>query len=340
MTKNWTRRDLLKGALALGGGLYGVQALHSLVTPAWASDNDPLLSRNFIFCYFSGGWDILLGLDPRDPARFRDDNRGETLIQPAYDQLAEANKEPIESQLVPDMWFGPYIGKLADYADRMAIIRGMSMDTLTHQAGRRRFLTGRPPSGIQARGSSMSSIIAGQIGPTSPIPNLSGGVESFNVDQPNYASALTVASVTDLLRALREGSVTLDSLEDEHVSAILNEFQNCRRETRSRQRTLAHESRLAAADLVKSNLDKFFDFSSPDMEETRARYGIGSSLNTPNSAAAMAVSAITNGISRCVSVQVASGLDTHYDDWTEDQGPRQQAGFDLVAAMVEPNIGT
>jgi uncharacterized protein (DUF1501 family) len=92
---------------------------------------------------------------------------------------------------------------------------------------------------------------------------------------------------------------------------------------------------LAAADLVKSNLDQYFDFTSPGMEETRARYGIGSSLSTANAAAAMAVSAITNGISRCVSVQVANGLDTHYDDWTEDQGPNQQAGFDLVATMVE-----
>jgi len=181
----------------------------------------------------------------------------------------------------------------------------------------------------------MSSVLSAQIGQTSPIPNLSGGVESFNVDQPNYASALTVASVTDLLRALREGSVTLSSLEDEHVAALLNEFQRCQRESRSRQRTLAHESRLAATDLVASKLDAYFDFLSPEMEETRARYGITNSLSTANAAAAMAVSAITNGISRCVSVQVANNLDTHYDNWTEEQGPNQKAGFDLVATMID-----
>ena len=49
----------------------------------------------------------------------------------------------------------------------------------------------------------------------------------------------------------------------------------------------------------------------------------------------MVVTAITNGISRCVSVEVASGLDTHYDNWTDEQGPRQRDGFDLIAAMVD-----
>jgi len=307
------------------------------MSPAWAASDDPLHTRNFIFCYFSGGWDILLGLDPRDPALFRDDNRSETLIQPGYDLLAEANKVPFESNLVSGMWFGPYIGALQDHADKLAIIRGMSMDTLTHQAGRRRFLTGKPPSGIQARGSSISSVISAQFGPVSPIVNLSGGVESFNVDQPNFASALTVANVDDLLRALREGSVTLDSEEDEQIASLLREFQACRREERSPVRALAHQSRDAATTLVEAKLDRYFDFGAKttEMEAMRGLYGIGSDLSTPNAAAAMAVSAITNGISRVVSLRVANGLDTHYDDWLDEQGPIQQSGFDLVAAMVD-----
>jgi uncharacterized protein (DUF1501 family) len=297
---------------------------------------EALETRNFIFCYFSGGWDILLGLDPRDPQLFREDNRSETLIQPAYDLLGDPDQVPLDSS-VDGMWFGPYIGRMRQHADKMAIIRGMSMDTLTHQAGRRRFLTGKPPSGILARGSSMSAVLSAQFGPTSPIMNLSGGVESFNVDQPNYASALTVANVDDLLRALRYGSVTLDSLEDEQVSALLKAFETCRREERSDARMLAHESRWAAENLVKANLDRYFDFTAgtTEMAEVRSHYGIGNRLDTPNASAAMAVAAITNGISRCASVQVVGGLDTHYENWTDEQGPIQRDGFDLVAAIVE-----
>ena len=158
MVKQWTRRDVIKSALALGGGLAGLQVLNPLI-PSAAAGAEALETRNFIFCYFNGGWDILLGLDPRDPSLFRDDNRAETLIQPAYDLQVTPNLVPLDSS-VDGMWFGPYIGRLRDHADKLAIIRGMSMETLTHQAGRRRFLTGKPPSGILARGSSISSVLS------------------------------------------------------------------------------------------------------------------------------------------------------------------------------------
>ena len=71
MPKHWmTRRELLRGALAAGGGLAGLSLVSPFMDQALASDGSPLESRNFIFCYFSGGWDILLGLDPRDPKKF------------------------------------------------------------------------------------------------------------------------------------------------------------------------------------------------------------------------------------------------------------------------------
>lgn len=335
MAKQWTRRDVIKSALALGGGLAGLQVLKPLI-PSAVAGAEALETRNFIFCYFSGGWDILLGLDPRDPSLFRDDNRAETLIQPAYDLQVTPNLVPLDSS-VDGMWFGPYIGRLREHADKLSIIRGMSMETLTHQAGRRRFLTGKPPSGILARGSSISSVLSAQFGPVSPIVNLSGQVESFNVDQPNYASALTVASVEDLLRALRAGSVSMEDLQVEQIEALLSAFQDCKRDRRSRQRMLAHDTRVAATDLVNSDLGRYFDFTAntAEMADIRGRYGIGNQLNTAGANAAMAVAAITNGISRCASIQVASGLDTHYENWTDDQGPNQQSGFDLVATIIE-----
>jgi uncharacterized protein (DUF1501 family) len=45
--------------------------------------------------------------------------------------------------------------------------------------------------------------------------------------------------------------------------------------------------------------------------------------------------AITNGVSRCVSIQPASGLDTHDAGWVTDQGPRQKVGFDAVGKLIE-----
>jgi uncharacterized protein (DUF1501 family) len=62
----------------------------------------------------------------------------------------------------------------------------------------------------------------------------------------------------------------------------------------------------------------------------------GAALSSPAAQAAIAARAIMGGVSRCVSIQVANGLDTHYeDDWTQDQGPRQEEGFAAVSRLVE-----
>jgi len=329
-----TRRDLLLGALALGGGVAGLGVLPSLLRTAVAAEGGPLENRHFIFCYFSGGWAILLGLDPRDPSVFREDNKKDTLIQPGYDLLG-TNVGLIETA-IPELTFGPYIGALADHVDRLAVVRGMSMDTLTHDSGRRRFITGKPPVGISARGSAISTVLSGQLGATSPIPNLSVLVESYNVDQPSYASALTVASVDDLLRALRKGSLGLSSFEQDQVDALLQSAMSCPRSANSVVRALSAEAAVSARELVNAGLDDLFDFlkETGEMQALRSQYGINDDLTAPEALAALAVTAITNGISRCVSIRVASGLDTHYDNWLDEQGPTQERGFNAVAAMM------
>ncbi|MEM9494001.1 MAG: transcriptional initiation protein Tat, partial [Myxococcota bacterium] len=164
MKRSPSRRAVLKGALAAAGGLaafaglgrnFGGLSPIALATAAEVSD------RYFIFCYFSGGWDLLISLDPRDPAVFREDVKKVTRIQPGYHLLPSGNRDLVATS-VPGMTFGPYIGNLVDHADKMALIRGMSMDTLTHEVGRRRFLTGKAPAGLQARGSSMATVMAAQ----------------------------------------------------------------------------------------------------------------------------------------------------------------------------------
>ena len=77
------------------------------------------------------------------------------------------------------MTFGPYIGALGRHAQDIAFVRGMSMDTLTHEVGRRRFITGKAPSGLQARGSSAATWLASHYGGRA-IPNLAIQVESYN----------------------------------------------------------------------------------------------------------------------------------------------------------------
>ena len=67
MNPRLDRRSLLQSVLVAGGSLSFFGGFSSLARLARA---DTLQDRYYVFCYFSGGWDILLGLDPRDPQQF------------------------------------------------------------------------------------------------------------------------------------------------------------------------------------------------------------------------------------------------------------------------------
>ena len=327
-----TRRSLLKRSLMAGGGLAafsGASALSRLASAQSAQD------LYYIFAYFSGGWDILLSLDPRDPTIFTTENSRTTRIQPAYELL-----EGSDGQLVRagGLTFGPYIGDLALHADKVAVIRGMSMETLTHEAGRRRFITGKPPSGLQARGSSAATWLAARLGQGEPIPNLALRVESYNVDQPNFATALSANGVADLIRALRPSNPALGGRQSDQLDHLLKTVARCDAASKSRTWQAAETGRQKAREMTIGNLDALFDFTKPALAAVRAHYGIpagNAGLGSPEAQAAMAVQAIKGGVSRVVSVQVASGLDTHFNEWADVQGPRQAQGFNAVARMIE-----
>jgi len=339
-----TRRSALLAGLAAGAGVSSFGGLSPLSRLAYAGSpsGEP---RYYIFCYFGGAWDILLSLDPRDPDAFPDENAGLTLIQPGYGLLdTDGEDHDTDPFWTPNsnLFVGPYLGDaLASLDQQLCIVRGMTSETLTHEAGRRRFLTGKPPSGLQARGSSVATWLASLLGEDDLIPNLAVQVETYNVDLPNYATGMKVNNVPDLVQALQAGPSMLGSLEERQLDELLMRSADCSKARLSQFWQQAEESRLNARTMVDAQLDTLFDFqgSGDDMAAIRAHYGIASNgvsaLQTPEAQAAAAVQAITSGISRVVSIRLASGLDTHYDEWTTDQGPEQERGFDAVAKMVQ-----
>ena len=328
-----TRRALLSGA-ASAGVLSAFSA--PLIRRARASTDDAG-DRYFIFAYFAGGWDLLLSLDPRDPSLFREDLKKVTRIQLGYDLLDDAYQSNVETS-VEGMTFGPYIGGLADHADKLCVVRGMSMETLTHEVGRRRFLTGRAPAGLQAQGSSLPTILATYLGGDEPVPQLSVRVESYNDGFPGYASAIRVTSVDDLVRALSPAPSALGDDQQAALDALMADVAACRSTARSDFYRGALEYREAAKALVELGLDDAFDFSAEtaEMEALRDRYGIDpEDLTSAEAQAAAAVRAITSGISRCVSIEAARDLDSHGPEWSSAHGPRLASGFDVVAAMID-----
>lgn len=327
-----TRRSLLQRTAGAGLAAFaGVPFLERLARGAGPSGQDTY----YVFAYFSGGWDILLGLDPKDPAVFTNEKLRDTRIQPAYDQLQDSDGQLVR---VGNTTFGPYIGDLANHVDKLAVIRGMSMETLTHEAGRRRFLTGKPPSGLLARGSSAATHLAAKLGREHPIPNLAIQVETYNVDEPNFATGLKANDVGDLLRALRPSQPSLGQRQSEQLDHLLATVAQCDLPQSSKTWQAAEDARLKARDMVEGNVADLFDFNSPQLAPLRDRFDIpagNAGLNSFEAQAAMAAQALMGGVSRVVSIQVAGGLDTHFDDWSRDQGPRQQRGFNAIARLIE-----
>jgi uncharacterized protein (DUF1501 family) len=357
-----SRRSFFGKVLRIGGGAAVLSVVDPLAWTGLTGEQDPLVrlalaaegaavgtnpkvkDRAYLFVYFSGGWDTLLGLDPRDPAQFHAGNLATTLIEPGYAALDDppngGKQVLVKGSNGKTIAFGPYIGDLANHIDKVAIVRGMSMDTLTHEVGRRRFLTGKPPSGLLARGSSGGTWLAAMLGQSATIPQISLKVEAYNQDQPNYATALKVGNVPDLLRALNAGNSTLDPKVQALVDLTVATDAACPSRQSSATWVASTAAREKAQQMTSGGLASLFDFQAktPEMAALRAHYAIGATgaaaLATPEAQAALAVTALTAGVSRVVSIQVPL-LDAHFDDWATDHGPGQLRGFNLIARVIE-----
>jgi len=316
--------------------------------------------RFFIFCNFGGGWDLLLGLDPRDPTIYPASAIAQTQIQLDYDRIdgqlahtdgspnpngaslnslglitTDSNGNPFSNQ---KMRFGPAIGNMRNHTDCIAVVNGMSMNTLSHTVGQRYILTGRPPEGLNANGSSMATWLAYLLGQENPIPNLVFNLETYNRDVDVWASGMRVSSIADLVQSLRPGEFQLSATEMEQIDHLMLEFASRDVSERSYNLRAANTNRMAANNLIDYRYDELMNLSAntPEMMAFRDYFGVNpNDLGSPQAQAASACLAITNKVSRTVSVQASGDLDTHGQNWADFQAINQQAGWNVVARMID-----
>ncbi|MBI4816362.1 MAG: DUF1501 domain-containing protein [Deltaproteobacteria bacterium] len=329
------RRGFLKGLALAGGGLVLSRSL-----PSFAA---PVPNRKFLFAYMEGGWDTLLSLDPRDPATTRPDTHG---IETGYGQLsAEYQRRGLQRR--GELTFGPIVpAELLTHADRISVVNGVGMDTAAHEVGRRYFITGRFPRGLQAVGSSTGAEIVAQQGESSTIPYLSAAVESYSRDLPGFASPLEVNGLEDLLTAL-----TPFAAVDPEILAAVQKYQDdgagCESERLDRDGVvgslLANQKR--ARTYIESDLARIFDLRREDVEMVALRelFGISgeaaAQTDSPEMLGFAAAQALKSELAQCVSVRVARGLDTH-SNWAQDQPAAQERGWKTVAAILTDLSGT
>lgn len=329
--------------------------------------------RRFVFCYFPGGWDQILFLDPRDPSVYTEEQRGMTLTDVRYEQLANSQfaqrvYRPDVGGMPANVSFGPGSVKfngdgsvrgpdIGAHADKISIVRGINMGTVAHEVGYRYFNTGTFPAGSSARGTSVASQIAAMLGtlessPIAALPALSLRVEAYNESMPGRYSALRVNSIGDLLQVLnRDGAM----LEHSSVESALDEFSTlerpCEVNVYDRRGVLSRmrEAQGTAQSIIRANLAAKFDFLSDstdmaiqaDRVATRAKYGdyLGRALNAgdagaPGARAALAALAIKSGVAQCVSVMIGDGTDTHFTN-NLDHANRIYPGIASLAALID-----
>jgi hypothetical protein len=302
----------------------------------------PDYRRRFIFCYFNGGWDTLLSADPRDPTVFTSELRGVNQVEPAYDRLAASYSQSgtegngLFYDADRGLALGPAAAPVWKHRDKMCVVRGVSMSTVTHEVGRRYFLTGRLPSGLTARGSSIPTEIAAQLhGGNAPmdmpfVPNLAYAVESYNDRHPSFASGLKISSVDDLLEALRRPDLGYSESEERLIADYLHR-PNAFGLPGSRMPDAlnrARRSEIQAEAVLAAQLDQ------------RLRFPQGINLNSSQAVGLLAVQAITQQICTTVSLRVTNSLDTHFDDWATNQPTRQMEGFAIIDQILTDLLST
>jgi uncharacterized protein (DUF1501 family) len=353
-TLSITRRKAL-GALGAAGGALALGDVVLLPGTA-AADPDELLQQPLlVFVYFGGGWDTLLGLDPRDHTVFGDGDPG-SAIHTALDRIVEPATSALLAQHPTGMIrppgsnvdFGLACGRLVDHFADLCIVRGVDMGTLTHEVGRRYFVTGKFPRGVLASGSSLSSWVATHRPELAPIPSLVlGGMESYNEGLDPRASGLAVSGYGDLgyvLRPLDPGAQPPPGMEAA-IAASQAEDRCLHRQLDAAGIVAAHRAGSDKARVVGGGaLWPLFDFvPNPPSESAVARlyqaFAIdpqfpAADLAGPKGRAAVAAQALTSDLCQAVSLRMVPNIDHHFSDWAYFHPLELRAGFDALADLI------
>ncbi len=344
-----TRRGFLEVmGLATGGFLLRSTPLGG----AFAQTADP---KFMLMVYFEGGWDQLLSLDPRNatlPQYQRVGGARPTSgIEPAYAQTA-AETPFVDTVMTAtagtgvqtrgNLTFGPAVPDtmLAHSAD-LCVIRGMNMDTLTHEVGRRYLLTGKFPRGLAASGSSINTVVSAQTGTPGDIPNISIGTESYNEGLSPAASAVRVGNYRDLLTVMQpQAGAVLPAASETAVRRFEDTDDTCEQHGYDVSGIVDafKDSRQLSRQLAQPAKASLFDFKLPTpaaLTELYSAFNLNTSadLTGMRARAAIAGQAMVNGVSNVISVSLASGLDDHFDLFGQ-QAVSQRDGWDALGRLV------
>lgn len=333
-----TRRTFLK---ILGGAL-GTAVTSTPVLRALASGSTS--DDFFIVIHAQGGWDVTLWSDPRyeekglvDPAtdklvnttgltRWKDDaevSPGEHVFSPV---------QPAGSKIV----FGPAIGDLADMYDRMTLVNGIAVNTVSHPDGTAFAATGRHLAGGRVPAASIDSLLAHEFGAEQLLPAVSIRFPSAFVgsELDRRAMPLIVDAVGSMGRSLARSDLNLAAADRAAVGAVLTEeAEDLADLARDPAAMSGFALQLKAlSKMVGGPVQKLFDATQLKMAQPTFDYA-GKFMGASCVNAAFAVEAMKQNVVRSIGFSMGS-FDTHNSNY-QDHALKLQETFNMLAALLK-----
>ncbi len=317
----------------LGGGA----AAWALRRPLWAAANASS-DDYFLFIVASGGWDVTLWSDPRNERKGIIEPPSTANMDPGHiKRWKAATLEDGASTFEPltppgsSMRLGPAIGDLYDLHDRITVINGIAMNTVSHDDGTTYSTTGRHRTGGVIPESSIDVLVANELGTGQLMPGVSIKFPSwFTGDKlDRRVIPLRVSEVDAITRAFARSELYLDRDDRVAMTAMLTEeakelANGSTYPQTYEQLASQHEAlpRLLGGEFVAAFSPKQLDAAYPTLHT-----GPGGQR------AAFAVEAIKRNVVRCVAFGFG-GFDTHYANYRQ-HAYTLQGMFDTLAALVK-----
>ncbi len=332
-----SRRTFLR---VLGAGLAAGAAaqlpMRAFADPPAASDDF------FLFVHVSGGWDVMLSLDPRtERAGIIEPPSTEWVDTAGVTGWTDATLEGDVSTFRPvrpsgsNLTFGPAIGELARHFSRLTVINGIAVNTVSHPDGTAFAATGRHLAGGRMVASSIDTMMADAQGREALFPVISVNFPSaFVGDLDRRVVPLKTGSVTTVARSLDRNELYTYAADREAVTVMLSQ------EARALASRSVHPEAMnglalqydALRQMLGENLRSAFDTAALQRAYTtfdyRGRFQGARAVNL-----AFAVEAMKRDIVRCVSLSFG-GVDTHATNYRQ-HAQNQQEIFNLLASLLE-----
>ncbi|HEY0253118.1 MAG TPA: hypothetical protein VGC41_16405, partial [Kofleriaceae bacterium] len=160
--------------------LLGAGSAALATRPLWAASAAQSSDEFFIFIHAAGGWDVTLWADPRnekkgivDPAA--SDNTDIAPLSHWQVQKLEGDLETFKILEAGALRFGPGIGSLIDLHDRLTVVNGLAMNTVSHPDGTSFSCTGRHLAGGRSPAASIDVALTNELGTGQLLPDVAIG---------------------------------------------------------------------------------------------------------------------------------------------------------------------